>query len=272
MRVDYGVDAKKSPQSASGDLQDAENAKLVAGLIRREPWAFTAAYEAYQGRIYTFLVRLCGRRELADDLFQDTFVQLARHAGQLRPDTELGAFLFTVARNRYRSHRRTSLFRRLRLQLMTLGGTDRLAPASASETPYEHAVQGDLSRRLEQAIHQLADAQREVLLLVAVEGMEQDRAARVLGLSSAALRQRLSRARAEVQAFLDKESAGAPSKMKPQNTLPHKSTQPPTHRIDRSTTARADSSSQPGPERWSVSSDPGGPRGARRDEENEPAR
>lgn len=269
MRVDYCVSAKKSPPKVSGDEKDAEDAKLVAGLIRREPWAFTAAYEAYKGRIYTFLMRLCGRRELADDLFQDTFLQLARHAGQLRPDTELGAFLFTVARNRYRSHRRTSLFRRLRLQLMMLGGADRLAPASVPETPFEHAVQGDLSRRLEQAIHQLADAQREVLLLVGVEGMDQDRAARVLGLSSAALRQRLSRARAEVQAFLDKDGSGAPSKINAHKAMPPKNMQSPMHQIDSSAAARIDSGSLPKPERWPVGPDPEEPW---RDEKNEPAR
>lgn len=211
LRVDRCVDGEKAPPA---------DAQLVAGLIRREPWAFTAAYERHRVRIYSFLVRLCGRRDLAEDLFQDTFLQLSRHAAQLRPETELGAYLFTVARNRYRSHRRTSLFRQLRLRLFTLGSSaERLAEAASPETPFEHAAQGDLGRQLESAIRRLADAQREALLLVGVEGMDHDRAAQVLGLTPAALRQRLFRARAEVQAFLDKEASSAPSKMNSNQTI-----------------------------------------------------
>ncbi len=187
------MDAKSAPWTET---------ELVAALARREPRAFTAVYELYQVRIYSFLVRLCGRRDLADDLFQETFLQLARHAALLRPDTELLAWLFTVARNRYRSHRRTSLFRRLRLQLAELGGSGRPGAAAAPITPYEYAAESDLGRQLELALAQLGDAQREVLLLVGVEGMEQERAAVVLGITPAALRQRLARARAQVQEFL----------------------------------------------------------------------
>ena len=195
-------------------LTDAE---LVAALARREPRAFTTIYERYRVRIYSFLVRLCGHRDLADDLFQETFVQLSRHAELLRPDTELGAWLFTVARNRYRSHRRTALFRRLRLQLATLGGGPGRLGAAAPVTPYEYAAESDLGRQLEQALAALADAQREALLLVGVEGLDQERAAAVLGLTPAALRKRLSRARAEVQEFLT--NASSQPKTLPQ-TLP----------------------------------------------------
>lgn len=192
------------------DEQKAPHAdrELVAALARGEPQAFTAAYTRYRVPIYSFLVRLSGRREVADDLFQETFLQLARHAARLRPDTELGAWLFTVARNRYRSHRRTSLLRRLRLQLATLGGGAQPTAPPGPLTPFEHASHSDLGRQLERALGQLGEAQREVLLLVAVEGLEQERAATVLGISPAALRQRLARARAELQALLDKDQGG----------------------------------------------------------------
>ena len=207
-----------------GEKASPADPELVAGLARREPWAFTAAYARYRAPIYSFLVRLSGQRQLADDLFQETFLQLARHAVRLRPDTELGAWLFTVARNRYRSHRRTSLLRRLRLQLAAPrgdcdgdgGGDSQLAAPPAPLTPFEHAAHSDLGRRLEQALAQLGEAQREVLLLVGVEGLAQDQAATVLGLTPAALRQRLSRARAELQELLGKDkSAEASSPLPP---------------------------------------------------------
>jgi RNA polymerase sigma-70 factor (ECF subfamily) len=190
----------------------------VAGLIRRESRAFTAVYERHRVPIYSFLVRLCGHRDVADDLFQETFLQLARHAPRLRPDTELAAWLYTVARNRYRSYRRTALWRRLRLLALGPGGgaAQGTGPAAPS-TPLEHALHGDLSRQLERALQTLPTPQREVLLLVGVQGVEQEAAAAILGLSSAALRQRLARARAQVQEYLSKTtkttgaSAGRPA-------------------------------------------------------------
>ena len=80
--------------------------ECVRALRNGDAAAFDAAYALYHRRIYDFLYRLSGRRDLAEDLFQETFIKLARHATTLREDTELGAWLFTVARNAYRSHRR----------------------------------------------------------------------------------------------------------------------------------------------------------------------
>ena len=84
----------------------AEDAALVARLRRREPAAFDDVYALYQPRIFRFLLRLAGSRQLAEDLFQDTWLAAARHTGDLAEDTDLGAWLFTIARNKHRSHRR----------------------------------------------------------------------------------------------------------------------------------------------------------------------
>ena len=58
------------------------------------------------------------------------------------------------------------------------------------------------------ALDSLSDADKEVLLLVAVEGMEQERAAAVLGIGYDALRQRLSRARANLSNKMPKQETG----------------------------------------------------------------
>lgn len=174
------------------------DAEIVAGLRAGEARALTRAYGRYRERVYSFLLRLCGRAADADDLFQETFVQLARHARRLHPETDLRAWLFTVARNRYLSHRRTALWRRLRLALFS---SEVPAPAG-HETPHEATAFLGTAQRLERALGELPPPQREVLLLVGVEGMEQAAAARVLGLTEAALRQRLSRARARLRTLI----------------------------------------------------------------------
>lgn len=168
----------------------ASESTLVEALRRGEVWAFDAVFEEYRPRVYGFLLRLCGQRELAEDLLQETFLRLARSAGQLRPDTRLRPYLFTIAHNLHRSHRRWAWVDGERL--LALGRRLRSGPP----TPIDDASASELGRRLEAALAALPEASREVALLVLVEGMEPMEAAEILNLRADALRQRLSRARA----------------------------------------------------------------------------
>jgi len=174
---------------------------LLARLRAGDAAAFSAAYELHAGPIFRFLMRLCGRRELAEDLFQETWLRLARHARRLRPDTELRPWLYAVARNLVRSH--------ARFAVADAAGVAALArwwylDARGAE-PENAAVAADEAARLERALARLPLAGREVLLLVAGEGLAVDEAARVLGVTPEAARQRLHRARAELAKSLPKE-------------------------------------------------------------------
>ncbi len=168
---------------------------LVARLRTGERQAFDELYARYERRIYAFLYRLAGRRDVADDLFQECWLRAARHAPSLRADTDLAAWLFTVARNLYRGHRRFALFDRLR---------GREQPQPDPSTPEREVAARQGLERLERALGLIAPASREILLLVGVESLQPSQAAEVLGLRAAAARQRLSRARRELGAELAK--------------------------------------------------------------------
>lgn len=172
---------------------------LVEGLRRGDERALTAACAQYGPRIYAFLRRLAQRPHVADDLYQETWLALARKGRDLREDTDLQAWLFTVARNAFRTHRRWEMLDVSRWVLRDedlLGGP---MPDPERQTDAARAV-----ARLEGALHRLKPASREVLLLVAVEGLDQERAAQVLGLRNDALRQRLKRAREELEGELQR--------------------------------------------------------------------
>jgi len=184
---------------------EATERDLVAGLRRGEPAAFDAAYEAWRARVHAFLLRL-GRDEAeAEDLLQETWLRLARSAPRLAPDTDLGAWLFSVARNLQASRARFRLLRgrgwRARLGLG--GGIEPV-------TPFDHAAAGQTARRLEAALGRLPVREREALLLVSVDRLEPAQAARALGLTPEALRQRLARGRASLRAALEPEGGAAP--------------------------------------------------------------
>ncbi|WP_437619980.1 RNA polymerase sigma factor [Sorangium sp. So ce1151] len=187
-----------------GGAAAPSDAELAARLRRRDPRAFDELYARYHPRIFSFLVRLSGRRDVAEDLFQDTWLAVARHADRLAEDTDLAAWLFTIARNRHRSHRRSAVLDLARAVLFSR------EPAPAAPGPEAAADARAEVAALEGALRSLAAGHREVLLLGAVEGLEAAQVAKVLGIREEAARKRLSRARAELAACLEKRNAERP--------------------------------------------------------------
>jgi RNA polymerase sigma factor (sigma-70 family) len=175
-------------------VRDPTERPLVDALRRGDTAAFDAVYARYRGRIYGFLLRLGRRADVAEDLFQETFLKLARSAPRLAEDTDLAAWLFTVARNAWVSHRRWSMLDLSRLVALH----DDARPTSRAPDPEARADAARAVERMELALASLPEASREVLLLVGVEGFDQEEVAAMLGITYAALRQRLTRARTQL--------------------------------------------------------------------------
>jgi len=172
------------------------DAEIIAALVRGETRAFDDVYARLRAPVFAFLVRLTGRVALAEDLMQETWLRLARLAPELPPHTELRPWLFTVARNLYLSHRRWAVLDTDRLR--ELG----LLPTPAVPSPFETLAADNTERALERAIARLPLEQREVLLLCGVSGFDPAQAARMLGVTPEAARQRLARARAKLRESL----------------------------------------------------------------------
>jgi len=171
---------------------------LVARLREGDTGAFDEAYDAYRPRVFAFLLRMTRSRAVAEDLLDETWLRLVRHARRLLPDTRLGPWLFTVARNLYWSYRRDVLVEESSVpELLTLWPSPARWPS-----PFDLAAAGELERRIERALSTLSPQYREVVLLVGHAGLTPTEAAAVCGISPEALRQRLSRARAALAARL----------------------------------------------------------------------
>ena len=183
-------------------MEPGDDAALVEGLRAGDAAAFDCVYELYRPRLFAFLLRLSRRREVAEDLLDETWLRLVTHARSLRPDTRLAAWLFTVARNLYWTHRRSSLLEDAATAELTLWPAREHWPS-----PFDLASTRELAQRVERALATLPARQREVLLLVGHEGLTPGEAAAVCGVTPEALRQRLSRARAALADALDRSSA-----------------------------------------------------------------
>jgi RNA polymerase sigma-70 factor (ECF subfamily) len=183
---------------------DDDERTWVDGLRRGDAAAFESVFAGYRRRLYGYLVRMTRRRDVAEDLLQDTFLRLARHATQLAPDTRLGAWLFTVAHRLVVSWARAQM---VRDQLA--GDLPRREPADAERSPLEALAESEAQLALERAFAALAPAYREVALLVGVEGMTPSEVAQILGHKPDAIRQRLARARAQLAALLGEHAPAA---------------------------------------------------------------
>jgi RNA polymerase sigma-70 factor (ECF subfamily) len=195
--------------TTSGDAAGASAERALVDRLRRgDATAFDRVYATYHPRVFSFLLRLSGRRDTAEDLAQETWLKLAKAAPGLREDTTLAPFLFTIARNAFMSHRRWAM---LDLSRIVTFGLESMSSAASEPTPEAHHERARAIALLEDALQRLPLASREVLLLIGVEGMDQEEVAKMLGLSYDALRQRLSRARAQLAetmaSFEKKQSA-----------------------------------------------------------------
>lgn len=175
-------------------MPESDEAQALAWLKQGDVRGFDWAYARYAGSVFGFLVRLARSRALAEDLFQHTFLRLAERGSSLRPDSDLRAWLFSVARNAFHSEVRARGAR----------ADTSLAPLPrAAEAPEVGLALADL----EHALAALEPEDRELLLLVGVEGLSHAQLAAVLGVDAVTVRKRVSRARSRLAQALDADSA-----------------------------------------------------------------
>jgi RNA polymerase sigma-70 factor (ECF subfamily) len=141
-------------------------------------------------RLRRYARALVGDRAAADDLVQDTLERAWAKLHLFRQGTDLRAWLFTVMHNVHVNQVRAA----------------RPTDALEDEMPElaQRAVQGDalLVRDLERALATLPAAQREVLLLVALEDLSYEETANVLGIPIGTVMSRLARAREKLRMLM----------------------------------------------------------------------
>jgi RNA polymerase sigma-70 factor (ECF subfamily) len=172
---------------------------LVARLRAGDEAAFDAVLEHFHTPLFNFLARLSRRRDLAEDLLEETWLRLVARAPQLHDDSRLGPWLFTVARNLYASYCRSRLVEDSHVASLIGLWPCGIPPPS----PFESTAATESERRIEAALAALPVLYREALLLVGVQGLCIAEACEVCGISPEAMRQRVSRARALLARRLD---------------------------------------------------------------------
>src|SRR5450755_5166343 len=76
-----------------------ESTEIARGLRRRDPDLLDHLIEQYQHRLLRYLIYLSGNRELAEDIFQETWIRVLERGHQYDGRHEFSTWLYAVARN-----------------------------------------------------------------------------------------------------------------------------------------------------------------------------
>ncbi len=164
--------------------------------------ALEALLTLHAPAVLRFGQKMCRHPEDAQDVLQDALLAAARGVRDFRGDASFATWLFTIVRSYCIKKRRVSKFAPTEtVSFDHDAAAARLA--SSAPMPDEAAADHELSRALNDAIGELEEASREVLLLRDVEGLTAPEVAGVLGISVDAVKSRLHRARVQVRAQLE---------------------------------------------------------------------
>jgi len=195
------------PQAANINIDDAT---LIEQCQAGDSAAMERLILKYQNRIYNVILKICANADDAAELTQDTFVKVIESIDKFERRSSFYTWAFRIAVNLTLNYCK----RNARIEPMPLDTTDdehrerakmqlrNFLADDSSPDPAAVAQNKELCRIVIKALTKLDDAQRTVLVLRDIEGMNYARIARVLDIELGTVKSRLSRARSNLRKIL----------------------------------------------------------------------
>jgi RNA polymerase sigma-70 factor (ECF subfamily) len=176
-----------------GELPDRE---LVQRCRSGEPSAFNELVARHQDRVYAGVLRFCGNAEDAADIVQRAFINAYRKIGDFKGDAAFSTWIYRIAFNQAISFRREN-----RRTTVSIHGREEERGIEPAETPNpgEKMESEETGRKVQQALDQLEEADRQIILLKDLQGHSYDDIAAILQVPKGTVRSRLHRARLELK-------------------------------------------------------------------------
>jgi len=186
----------------------SELVQATALLQRNTPDALEEALGLLQNTVYSFSMKVCGHREDAEDTMQDVLFASLKYLTTLKDAQDLAVWLYTVTRNRCWRKRRKSVHAPSKIlslnDLMPDGTEIERLLKDTGHTPEARFLHVEQHKMVHQAVLQIPDMLRIVLVLHDMEDLTTDQVARILDLKPGTVRVRLHRARLHVRAEMSR--------------------------------------------------------------------
>jgi len=171
------------------DVPDWASAQLIEAAQAGDRESIAAVLSGAHSHVRRFAEHLCASPQDAEDAAQEALIILYRKIGSLRATGALASWMFRIVRN--------ECLRRARVLFRPEEAEDGLASSAEDE-----AIRRMEAELLAQAIRELPDVQRRVLIMRDVLGYPGRSVAEALGLSNAAMKSQLHRARSSLRLSL----------------------------------------------------------------------
>lgn len=167
--------------------------QLIAQVIKGDEKAFGTLFHAYRDKLYSFVLRIAGSREIAEDIVQDVFLKIWTVRDRLEGIDNFNAFLFRMSLNHAINH-----LRKMARETIALGQAGAWAHAgiSGSDDP---VTLHDIRLSLREIVAKLPPQQKAVYQLSREENLRQDEIARRLDISISTVKNHMTQALKTIQ-------------------------------------------------------------------------
>jgi len=189
------INIDPGPRVFMASNQQLDDGQLVRRARKGDEQAFGVLVQRYMRAAYAVARSVTQSHEDAEDATQESFVVALERLDECREPDRFAAWFLTIVRNRSRN-----LVRR-----ESLRSTDQIPPATEGRepTPDRHMERRELEDRLEQALSELSEVQRSIVLLHDFEGWKHREIAERLGIPSGTVRSHLHFARKALRSALE---------------------------------------------------------------------
>ena len=184
------------------------------GATKRPAVAFEDIVEKYHGKVFQLVYRYLGDYDEACDLTQDTFVRAYSAWGEFRGESQIYTWLYRIAINLCHNQQK-KLQRRRRVERASLDCPNDSDSGSSSTQwnsrevaderplPLQVLESHEMRLRLQEALRELPDNYRTVIVLRDIEGLSYEEIARITDSTLEAIKSRLFRARGAIRRLME---------------------------------------------------------------------
>lgn len=143
-------------------LSDNEIVKLIAGRNKK---IYHELVERYQTKLFSYLYRLIGNKEEAEDLLQNVFVKVYNNIKSYDTKKKFSSWIYRIAHNEAVNF----LKKRSRRKLISIedvqGSKDKLEIADTRKNPIDSWISKELRKEMQEALEKLPEKYKQVLML-----------------------------------------------------------------------------------------------------------
>lgn len=190
-------------------LQTDEDAALVKDINEGNPHLMENLVGKYSQKLYGFGLKICRNPEDAEDLVQDTFINMIRYMKDFRYETKFRNWLYRVAVTAcIRMRKKSKLYADTDISFddeKFREGLESEQDLKNLEEPIDRLITLETEKAVKEAIQQLPPQYRLILVLRDIEGFSVEETSKITGLSQANVKVRLHRARNQVKEILSQK-------------------------------------------------------------------